>query len=511
MRDFNVLLVYPRFPDSHWGFREALKFVLKDSTMPPLGLITLASMFPKQFKIKIVDENVRPLKNNEIEQADLVGASAMIAQNESLEETIKRIKQFGKKVVLGGPYPTSYYEELLHNHPEITIVAGESERSLPLFLKDFMGGNPKSYYAPTERPDLSETPLPRWDLLDLKNYSSLAVQFSRGCPYDCEFCDIPVQFGRFSRTKPTKQMLSEFNAIYNTRWRGSVFIVDDNFIGNKVKAKELLRELILWQEKRRFPYSFFTEASVNLADDNELLELMVRAGFDAVFLGIESPNPEVNAASGKVQNRGDLLAKVRTMQRAGLEVQAGFIIGNDKDSPIVCNDVYNFIQSAGIVIPMVGGLTALRGTRLYERLQKEGRLKSESTGLNTHALGFNFRPVLDEKLLIEGTQELLERLYSPGAYYGRCRILNEDLNHSSFKITNKSRPIDFGSIHAFFRIMYENVLRHPDTDFIKYVAEVAFTNPKRFPEAIAHAVKLHHFQKMNEATRKTYEERNCKN
>jgi len=335
---------------------------------------------------------------------------------------------------------------------------------------------------------------------NVKNYATLAIQYSRGCPFDCEFCEITNLFGRTARTKTTEQMIEELNAVYNTGWKGSVFIVDDNFIGNKTKVRELLPAIKSWQEQHNYPFALFTEAGTELGSPNhkDILEEMVAAGFDQVFVGIESPDADVLGKMNKKQNSG-LHEKIKNIQRAGLEVMGGFIIGSDGEKPEVFQNLFKFIQETGIVIPMVGLLNAAKNTKLYRRLLLEDRLRGEPSGNNTHQLEFNFKPELDEEFLINGYVDILEKLFDSKNFYERCQTLDECRGHY-----HSTSAVSTKDLKAFGRILYQNLIRAPDLQFVKYALETVITHPRHFPEAITRAVKLHHFKKITKATADIY-------
>ncbi len=506
MQRIKVLPVFPEFPPSFWSYRYGVKMLGKKATMPPTGLATVAAMLPEEhFDLqRIVDMNVEPLRDEQLREADIIFTSSMIVQRKSNEEIIERAHKFGKKVVSGGPYPTSYHEQVSADY----LVLGEAEVTLAPFLNDFLGGKARRIYTEKNverdltqltkggKPIVTNTPIPRWDLLNLNNYYSMAVQYSRGCPFDCEFCDITALFGRESRTKTPEQMVREFDALYQADWRGAIFLVDDNFIGNAPNVRKLLPALEEWQKKNGYPFSFLTEASVNLGNRNfsDILNGMVKAGFDHVFLGIESPDPDVLKKMDKGQNLGDLEEKVRNIQKAGLEVTGGFIIGADGEKEGAAERLFDFVQSNGIVVPMPGLLTALKDTKLYKRLEKEGRLRGDSSGNHTHSLGFNFVPEREEQTLIGEYKTLLGKLFDSKNYFERCRTLNE--RRGDFHKMSVTKA----DVKAFFNIVYEKVIRHPDREFTKYLLETAVHSPSIFPVAVAQGVKLHHFQTMTKAT-----------
>ena len=516
MPKIKVLPVYPEFPVTFWSFKYAVEYVGKKSSMPPTGLATVVAMLPSQkFDVhRIVDLNVESLTDEQIKSSDLIFTSSMIVQEGSHNEVIDRAHFYGKKVVAGGPFPTSYWER---NRKADHVVAGEAEITLGPFLEDLLSGNARERYDEKDllrggrvsvevrkngKPIITGTPVPRWDLVDLEKYFSAAIQYSRGCPFDCDFCDITKLYGREPRTKTPGQMINEFEALRNRGFSGDVFIVDDNFIGNSSNLRKFLPVVIDWQERNNYPFSFFTEASMNLAWDSnkDILEDMVKAGFSQVFLGIESVDEEVLKNMKKQQNvRMNPLEAVRRIQEAGLEVTGGFIVGNDGDRKDVFDNLYKFIQEAGIVIPMPGLLTALNGTDLYKRLEREGRLRGDSMGNNTHHLGFNFEPKLDEEFLISGYVGLLERLFNPKNYYERCRVLQDRLGKSI-----GGRKIGWSDVSAFGKSVKRQLFARGGLEYSKHLISAAITSPRQFPKAVTQAIKLDHFGKLTRATSDVY-------
>lgn len=412
-----VLLVYPEFPDTYWSFRHALKFEGKQAAFPPLGLLTVSAMLPEIWERRLVDMNVETLWPDDIEWADMVFVSAMIVQNESLEQVVELCRSMGKKVVVGGPYVSTSSERL----PDADhIFIGEAETTLPEFINDLELGIARKIYKADERPALTNTPVPDFSLIDMRRYSAMNVQYSRGCPFNCEFCDIIEIYGRVPRTKSNQQMLAELDALKATGWRGLVFIVDDNFIGNKKNVRLFMPDLIEWSRANGQPFSFITEASVNLAEDDALLQQMEDAGFRRVFLGIETPVEESLKEAQKGQNtRRDLLESIHKIQSYGMEVMAGFIVGFDSDPDDIFDLQMRFIRDSGIPLAMVGLLTALPDTQLWRRLEKEGRLLAVSTGNNTDC-SLNFLPKMNATRLIEGYKTILRNIYSPKEYYRRA-------------------------------------------------------------------------------------------
>ena len=367
-----ILLISPRTPDTFWSFKHAVRFVSRKASMPPLGLLTVAAMLPPEWQLKLVDLNVERLKDEDLRWADYVLLGAMIVQKESVREIMARCAALNKTVIAGGPLFTTGHESF----PEIQhFVLGEAEEVMPQVVEDLRSGRLQPVYRCTNRPEITQTPAPRWDLIKFRYYVTMAVQFSRGCPFDCEFCDIIVMNGRVPRTKTPAQLIAELDALARRGWKDMVFIVDDNFIGNKSRTKMLLHALIEWRRRTRTRIGFLTEASMNLADDPELCALMVEAGFKKVFVGIETPSVEALEECHKLQNRNrDLVAAVQTLQRAGLEVMGGFIVGFDSDKSDIFKRQFEFIQRSGVATAMVGLLTALPQTRLWQRLKREGRL-----------------------------------------------------------------------------------------------------------------------------------------
>jgi radical SAM superfamily enzyme YgiQ (UPF0313 family) len=488
----NILLVYPQFPDTYWSFRYALSFERKRSAFPPLGLLTISAMLPADWSRRLVDMNIRDLRVRDIEWADVVFCSAMLVQRDSLQRVISLSKSCGKRVVVGGPYVSTTAENL----PGVDhIFVGEAEETLPEFVRDLERGEARRVYKATERPALSDTPLPHFKLASLKHYSSMSVQYSRGCPFQCEFCDIIEIYGRVPRTKSNQQMLEELDALRRTGWRGPVFIVDDNFIGNKRNVKKLLPELADWSERHSRPFSFFTEASVNIADDDELLELMRRAGFYRVFLGIETPVKESLKEAQKGQNmRSDLLQSVRKVQSYGLEVMAGFIIGFDNDPEDIFERQINFIRESAIPLAMVGLLTALPQTQLWRRLQREGRLLQESTG-NITDCSLNFIPRMDPRRLIADYKTLLRKIYSPAEYYERALECLKRMPAASAP----QRPHPIRDVTTFMRVILALGVRDRErSKFWRYMGCVAASHRKTFARAVILAAMGYHFRKLTE-------------
>ncbi len=444
----NILLVYPETPsESYWSFSHSLDMIGKKTSTPPLGLVTVAAMLPKdEFSLRLVDQNADELKDADIEWADIVFVSAMIAQKSSMEAVLKRIKTFGKITVAGGPYSSSAYDGMENVD---CFVIGEAEGMWDAFLTDLRLGSLKPAYAAPVRdkeladlrnffgsaahivqaechPDVNLAPLPRFDLLDIDKYALMPVQASRGCPVGCEFCDIWRRFGRKTRIKASERLLAELTELYRLGWRDSVFLVDDNFIGNRPRAKEVLAAIIGWQRERQWPFTFLTEATLSLADDAEMLDLMAEAGFTSVFVGIETPSEDSLRETGKHINlNGSMSEKAARIQAKGIEVMSGFIIGFDADPDDIAERMTTCIQELGIPQAMIGILTALPDTDLHDRLEAENRVHSGSSGNNTHTFSMNFVPTRPEADVLRDYKLVLERAYSADmkSYFQRCEVL----------------------------------------------------------------------------------------
>lgn len=415
----NALLIYPKFPETFWSFKYALSFLGKRAAQPPLGLMTVAALLPVHWKKRLVDENVERLRGCDLDWADVALISGMHIQRDALVAIVERCRSIGLTTVVGGPIASSLTPaELKADH----IVIGEAEQLIADLARDLEQGTGRPAYEADERPRMEESPLPDLRLIKMKRYSTMAVQYSRGCPFNCEFCDIIEIYGRRPRTKAVGQVLAELDQLRIAGWRGPVFIVDDNFIGNKAHAKELCSALSEWQRRHDVHFHFSTEASLNLADEPELMRLMRDAGFKSVFLGIETPDETALRASNKLQNtRRNLLESISTIQGFGMEVMGGFILGFDTDRGDIFDRMVEFIQNSGIPIAMVGLLQAMPGTQLFRRLHEEGRILNSGKGNNT-AEYLNFMPKMDTTRLVEGYRSVLKRIYNCEAYYERARL-----------------------------------------------------------------------------------------
>jgi len=489
-----ILLVYPKHPETFWSFKYALPFIGKKAAFPPLGLLTVAALLPKEWEKKLIDLNVTKLKNKDLEWVDLVFISAMIVQKESVKEIVRKCKKYKVKTVAGGPLFTTGYGVEEFKDKIDHFILNEAEITLPQFLKDLQNGTTKKVYISPEFPDLTKSPTPIFELINFKDYSSMSIQYSRGCPFNCEFCDIIILNGRMPRTKTKEQILKELETLYNQGWRGNVFFVDDNFIGHKVKLKEeILPALIQWMERKNYPFSFNTEVSINLADDEELMKLMAKAGFNTVFIGIETPNKKSLKECGKFQNiNRDLISCIEKIHHHGLQVQGGFIVGFDNDKPSIFKRQINFIQKSGIVTAMVGLLNAFPKTRLYQKLKKEGRLLKNTSGSNT---SINFMPKMGAKILNRGYKKILKTIYSPKNYYARIKTFLK-----SYKPFKKKRiHFQFSRLKAFIKsIWLLGIIGKERWYYWRLLFWSLFRRPKLLPLAISLSIYGFHFRKISE-------------
>ncbi|NMB98984.1 MAG: B12-binding domain-containing radical SAM protein [Thermoanaerobaculaceae bacterium] len=491
----NALLIYPKIPNTFWSFNYAVKFLKRKSAFPPLGLLTVAKMLPQNWTLKMVDMNVESLKKKDILWADIVFISAMTIQRESVLNVINLCKNFNKKTVAGGPLFTSEpfnFGEIDH------LVLNEAEITLPQFLSDFERGEAKKIYSTDDFAEIENTPAPLHSILKLKKYASMSIQYSRGCPFNCDFCNVTALFGHTPRVKRAEQIITELDNLYNSGWRRSVFFVDDNFIGNKKHLKsELLPALIKWRNGKDGMH-FFTEVSINVADDEELMELMVQAGFDTVFIGIETPDDGSLSECSKHQNiKRNLIEDVKKIHSFGLQVQAGFIVGFDSDTEKSFDKLYQFIQKSGIVTAMVGLLQAPYGTKLYERMKKLGRLKENLSGDNTNCTT-NIISIMDSETLIRKYKKIVSELYSPKNYYNRVKTFLKDYK-SQRKNEPKNLRFQIEQISAFFRsIIKIGILGKERFHYLRLLTWTFFHRPRYFSLAVSLAIYGYHFRKIAE-------------
>lgn len=487
----NILMIYPEFPDTFWSFKHALRFVSRRASSQPLGLITIASMLPKSWHERLVDLNVDPLTDADLAWADYAFIGGMIVQKASAAEVIKRCRNAGLKIVAGGPLFTMEYELF----PDVDyFILNEAEITLPPFLKDLEDGCPQHIYQTKEYADITQTPIPDWRLVDRRHYDSMSIQFSRGCPYNCDFCNITSLLGHRPRTKTARQIIAELDALYALGWRRNIFFVDDNFIGNKrILKEEVLPALIEWRKGKK-GCLFQTEASINMSDDPELMHLMAQAGFNSVFVGIETPDEGSLTECHKNQNKNrDLVESVKRLQREGFQVMGGFIVGFDNDTPSIFQRQVEFIQKSGIVTAMVGLLQAPPGTPLYDRLEKEGRLVNSMSGDNADGSS-NIVPIMDPDVLHGGYKQLMNQIYSPEYFYERVKNFLREYNPPKIPL-----HLEFVEIVAFFRSIYRLGIRGVErVHYWKLFFWTLFKHPQKFPLAITFSIYRFHFSKVNE-------------
>ena len=485
-----ILLVYPDYEETFWSFKKILKLLGKKAAFPPLGLLTISSMLPNNWEKKLIDMNTDVLKDEHIKWADYIFISAMIVQKESARKVIDRVKKFKKPVVAGGPLFTTGWEEFADvDH----IFLGEVEEIFSDFIADLDKGKPKKIYSGNQFPDIKNTIIPDWSLIKINNYNSMCIQLSRGCPFNCEFCDVVLLNGRKPRIKSKGQLIKELEALYRQGWRAGVFFVDDNFIGNKALLKKIfLPAIIKWQEKRRYPFSFNTQVSIDLADDEELMQLMAKAGFTSVFIGIETPDSDGLEECGKIQNKNrDLIKSIKAIQNNGMEVQGGFIVGFDSDKSSIFQRQIEFIQKSGIVTAMVGLLTALPKTRLYQRLKEANRLLKNSTGDNTKAEVLNFIPRMDKEVLLNGYRKVVSTIYSPKVYYERVKTFLREYR----PVKTKMPKIRIYHIRALISsIWLLGIKQKGRLYFWNLILWSLFRRPSLLPHAIGFSLAGIHFR-----------------
>ncbi len=486
-----ILLLYPEIPDTFWSYKHALSFVGKKATFPPLGLLTIAAMLPTDWERRLVDMSVSSLDDRDLEWADYAFIGGMTIQKESARRLIARCNASGIPVVAGGPLFTmepEAFEGVAH------FVLNEAELTFPRFLEDLQRGKAKHCYTSDDFADMADSPTPEWALLKTKPYHAMSIQYSRGCPFNCDFCNITSLLGRRVRTKSTSQIIAELDGIYAHGWRGRVFFVDDNFIGNKAHLKnELLPGLITWQQGKR-GITFQTEASINLADDPALMDLMSEAGFDTVFVGIETPEDVSLAECSKNQNQNrDLVADVKKIQRAGLQVQGGFIVGFDNDKPSVFQKQIEFIQKSGIVTAMVGMLQAPRGTELYRRMASAGRIRGVASGDNVEGTT-NIIPAMGFEHLHAGYKQILQHIYAPRHYYKRVRTLLREV-----RMPKVVCPPTRAELMALVRSVYRlGIVGKERFQYWKLLAWTSVRRPALLPMAVTLAISGYHFRKVCE-------------
>ncbi len=490
----NVLMVYPKFPDTFWSFRYALKFVNKKINNPPLGLMTVAALLPADWNKKLIDMNIHPLKDSDIQKADFVMISAMNVQSESVDQIIKMVNKAHKPIIAGGPLFSCEPERF----PNLdSIVIGEAEECIADLIEDMQSGKGlQRRYQGHGFPDLSTSPLPDISLIDFKEYESMCIQFSRGCPYQCDFCNVTSLYGHTPRCKTKQQIVAELDQFYAAGWRRNIFFVDDNFIGNKgLLKKEILPALIDWRKEKN-GCEFITEASINLSDDDELMESMVAAGFKDVFIGIETPDENSLLECNKKQNsKRSLLDSVHRIQSKGMQVMAGFIVGFDHDSSDIFDRMITFIQQSGIVTAMVGLLQAPTGTELFRRLEREDRILRYMSGDNADGTT-NIRTIMGADQLREGYFKIIETIYSPAMLYPRIKTFLRN-----YKPVTRKAHLQSVDLAAFVKTLFRMGLFSSESrfywDLIFWTLRDDF---RKFPMAITMVIYGYHFRKITGQT-----------
>ncbi|MDK4742222.1 DUF4070 domain-containing protein [Rhizobium sp. CNPSo 3464] len=419
----HIIIINPRFETSYWGMEHALPLFDVKANLPVACLPLLAALTPAEHTVTLVDENVEPIDYDLCAQADIVALTGMIVQRFRMKEILTELRERNCFTVVGGPWVTvkeDYFEGLV----DVTFI-GEAEETWPQFLLEWAEGRHAGRYAQSDKTDMSKVPIPRFDLLKMDEYAVGSIQFSRGCPFTCDFCDIIVVFGRKPRIKASAQIIAEMEALLSAGM-DTAFIVDDNLIGNKKAIKEVLRDVVAWQERNHYPMTFLTEASIDLADDDELMQLMVDANIRVVFIGVETPNEAALRETKKLQNLrkgGTMLEKIHIIQQTGMEVWCGMILGFDSDDTTIFEAQRVFIKDARIVNAMIGMLAAIPKTPLYTRLEKEGRLDHN----DPPAFGTNVIPLnLSRETLRDGYLSVLSDLHQPAAYFDRLDALYLD-------------------------------------------------------------------------------------
>jgi radical SAM superfamily enzyme YgiQ (UPF0313 family) len=459
--------------------------------MPPLGLLTVAAMLPARYSVKLIDLNITDITDDDILQSDIVFISAMIVQRDSFNDVVRLCNQHKKPIVAGGPYPTALHDSIAGvDH----FVLNEAEITLPKFIHDYEMNCAKRIYIDEAKPDLQQTPPPRFDLIDIGQYRNMALQFSRGCPFNCEFCDIIEMFGRKIRSKLPAQFILEMDCLYKTGFQGSVFIVDDNFIGSRRKTKELLHAIISWQKAHGYPFSFFTQTSIDIAEDEELLHLMKESGFNAVFIGIESPDADVLIAAGKNQNVShDMLASIYKIQSKGLHVSGGFIVGLDGEPQSIFDHHIDFIEKTALPIAMIGLLVVLPNTQLFRRLKSENRILYETGGNNTFKLELNYIPQMPQDKLKEGYVKIISEIYKPRNYFTRCINLLKRLPRKNVRLRSLG-PKKFVLLLSMSLI--KQSFSFYGLHYLLYLGRALWHNPRNFVFALQWAVRGDNFIRM---------------
>ena len=494
----NVLLVFPRFnPNSFWALKDTCEIAGAKAPSPPLGLLTVAAMLPQHWSFTLVDLNSETLSDVDLARADMVMTGGMLPQADSAVEVIERCRALGLPVVVGGPDPTSRPE--IYERANFRVL-GEVEPIIGDFVAAWRRGEREGRLdAPKFKTDVTTTPIPRWDLIDVDDYLYIGVQFSRGCPFNCEFCDIIELYGRVPRAKTTAQILAELDRLYALGKRGHIDFVDDNLIGNKKALKKFLPELKTWQEAHGFPFMFSTEASLNLADDDELLAMLGAANFFVVFIGIESGDTDTLVSMQKKQNtRRSIAQSVNKIYGAGIYAIAGFIIGFDTEKDSVADDMVKVIEATNIPIGMIGLLLSLPNTQLQRRLEKEGRIiegwaQSPEGSADQCTAGLNFETLRPRRDILTDYKSVLERVYAPEAFFARLQRMTGQLKRPKLAVRLEATHW-LRNLRIFGRLCVEVTLRRPGMriPFWRYMAWTLAKNPRAVEFVVMNIVMYMH-------------------
>ncbi len=503
----HALLVWPRFPRNMWSYERALALIGRTCPMPPLGLVTVAALLPQDWQFTLVDRNVRDVTDAEWARADLVLISAMTAQRKDFLGQIREAKRRGKRVAVGGPYPTTLPDQVAAAGPDY-LVLDEGEITVPLFLAALDRGETSGRFTASGRfADLTTSPTPRFDLLDLGVYDTMSAQFSRGCPFQCEFCDVTVIYGRGARSKTPGQFLAELDRLDALGWNRQVFVVDDNFVGNRAKTRTLLEALVPWQRTHGYPFFFNTEASIDLASCPDLLELMATANFNGVFLGIETPDQDSLTAVHKTQNtRQPLAPAVETITRAGLVVMAGFIIGFDGERPGAGERIYRFVEATSIPTTLFSMLQALPHTELWRRLEREGRLLGEDARLDPETL-MNFAPTRPLAEIAREYVDTMWKIYDPRAFLDRTyrHFLMLGAPRWTPSDRRRERP-GWQDLRALATLCWrQGLARNTRWKFWHHLASLIRRNPRVVSHYITVSAHIEHFMEFRERLRSRIE------
>jgi radical SAM superfamily enzyme YgiQ (UPF0313 family) len=499
-----VLLIYPLFPKSFWSFEKTLSLVDKKALLPPLGLVTVAAILPQEWEFRLIDRNIEAVPESDWDWAELVILSGMIVQKQDLLDLVQESHRRGKKVAVGGPYATSVPEDVQAVGADYLIL-DEGEITLPLFIEAIQRGEERGVFRATEKPSVTETPVPRYDLLKFPAYDNMSVQFSRGCPFQCEFCDIIVLYGRKPRTKTPAQLIAELERLYELGWRGSVFMVDDNFIGNKRNVKLLLAELRGWIAEKNYPFSFATEASVDLAQDHELMDLMIECNFNSVFLGIETPDEDSLKVTKKFQNTRDSLSEsIDIMAEKGLRIMAGFIIGFDGEKSGAGDRITRFVEKTNIPIALFSMLQALPNTALWHRLEKEGRLLKEQEGTGNQTSLMNFIPTRPIEEIAHEYVEAFCNIYDPQKYLDRTfrHFMSMKIRPKEGGTGKSTLKVSWVDLRALSILAWrQGIVRQTRWKFWINLIRILHKNPQVFTRYLSAAAFAEHFLEYRQIVR----------